>query len=87
MLMILAEYEREMIVARTKDTLDRYQKDIEEKGYFIDKKGNKLKRLGRPKGSTDRNKRPKAGYYRAWAERRKKLSEQTTPLKLTDSGV
>ena len=86
MLMILAEYERELIVARTKDTLDRYQKDIEEHGYFIDKEGKEHKKLGRPKGSKDHNKRPKAGYYRGWDKRRRKLSEKTTPLKLTDSG-
>jgi len=83
MLMILAEYEREMIVARTRDTLDRYQKDIEEKGFFVDREGKEHKKLGRPKGSKDKNpERPKAGYYRRW-ERVKK----GTPLKLTDSGV
>ena len=82
-LMIMSEYERELIVSRTKDTLDRYQKDIEDKGFFVDREGNKHKKLGRPKGSKDKKpERPKAGYYRRW-ERVKK----GTPLKLADSGV
>ena len=72
MLMILAEYERELIVARTKDTLDRYQKDIEQKGFFVDKEGKKHKTLGRPKGSKDSRPRPKSGYYHAWAKKRGK---------------
>ena len=72
MLMILAEYERELIVARTKDTLDRYQKDIGDKGFFIDKEGKKHKTLGRPKGSKDSRPRPKSGYYHAWAKKRGK---------------
>ena len=72
MLMILAEYERELIVARTKDTLDRYQKDIEKQGYFTDKEGKKHKTLGRPKGSKDSRPRPKSGYYHAWAKKREK---------------
>ncbi len=81
-LMIMSEYERELIVSRTKDTLNRYQKDIEEKGFFVDREGKEHKKLGRPKGSKDKNpERPKAGYYRRW-ERVK----QSTPRKLTDSG-
>ena len=34
-LMILAEYERELIVARTRDTLDIYKGQIEKNGFFI----------------------------------------------------
>ena len=72
MLMVLAEYERELIVARTKDTLDRYQKDIEQKGFFVDREGKKHKTLGRPEGSKDSRPRPKSGYYYAWVKKREK---------------
>ena len=34
------EYGSELIVDRTKDTLDRYQKDIEEQCYFFDREGH-----------------------------------------------
>ena len=52
MLMIFAEYEREMIVERTKDTLNRYKRDIKTKGYFINRDGKRVKQLGRPKKTT-----------------------------------
>jgi len=74
MLMILAEYERELIVSRTRDTLDRYQRSIERKGFFINREGRKLKSLGRPKGSKDKEPRRKSGYYRRWE------SKKTSPM-------
>ncbi len=49
MLMVLAEYERELIVARTLSGLERARREG--------------KRLGRPQGSKDRRPRAKAGYY------------------------
>lgn len=49
MLMILAEYERELIVARTKSGLDRARKQ------------GKL--LGRPKGAKDKKRRKLGGYF------------------------
>lgn len=49
MLMIFAEYEREIIVARTKDTLDRYKRDIKKQGYFINRDGKRVHQLGRPR--------------------------------------
>lgn len=72
LLMILAEYERELIVSRTRDTLDRYQKSIERKGFFINRDGKKMKSLGRPKGSKDKNPkgRRKSGYYRRWEHKK-----------------
>jgi len=69
MLMILAEYERELIVARTKDTLDTYKSKIKSNGYFLSKDGKKIKRLGRPKGSKDKVQRRKSGYYQRWASK------------------
>jgi len=54
MLMVLAEYERELIVSRTKDGLRRAIKQG--------------KKLGRPSGSVDRKRRRKSGYLRRWAK-------------------
>jgi len=54
MLMVLAEYERELIVARTKDGLKRAVKQG--------------KRLGRPNGSKDKKRRKKSGYLRRWGK-------------------
>jgi len=58
MLMVLAEYERELIVARTKDGLARAIRQG--------------KRLGRPLGRKDRADRNKAGYYLRYANGGKK---------------
>ena len=52
--MVLAEYERELIVARTKSGLERARRQG--------------KTLGRPKGSTDTKRRRKSGYFRRWSE-------------------
>ncbi len=49
MLMVLAEYERELIVSRINDGLDRARKQG--------------KKLGRPKGKKDSKPRRKSGYY------------------------
>ena len=49
MLMVLAEYERELIVSRTVDGLIRARKQG--------------KKLGRPKGRKDSRPRAKSGYY------------------------
>ena len=72
MLMLLAEYEREMIVARTKDTLDTYKQRIKKHGFFVSKDGKKVEKLGRPKGSRDKVQRKKSGYYQRWTKRNKK---------------
>ena len=55
MLMILAEYERELTVSRINDGLAR----VKSKG----------KKLGRPKGSSDKKRRRKSGYYLRWAKK------------------
>jgi len=54
MLMVLAEYERELIVARTKDGLIRAVKQG--------------KTLGRPSGSKDTKRRRLSGYYQRWSK-------------------
>lgn len=63
MLMIFAEYERELTVARINDTIGRYKKHLKEKGSFIARDGKVRHSLGRPKGSKDHNPRKKGGYY------------------------
>ena len=67
MLMILAEYERELTVSRINDTLKTYKTKIKDNGYFISQDGKKIKHLGRPKGSKDKVQRRKSGYYQRWA--------------------
>lgn len=57
MLMVLSEYERELIVARTKDGLSRAIKQG--------------KRLGRPKGQGDRRPRARSGYFLRYARAKK----------------
>ena len=83
-LMVLAEYERELIVARTRDTLDRYKGQIKKEGYFVSRNGKKVKKLGRPKGSKDKNShgRLKSGYYQRWANEKHK---KTTPKFLSEN--
>lgn len=54
MLMILAEYERELTISRINDGLAR----AKEKGS----------QLGRPKGSKDKGRRRRSGYYQRWAK-------------------
>ena len=54
MLMVLASYERELIVARTLDGLERAKKQG--------------KRLGRPTGKRDSRPRAKSGYYLRYAK-------------------
>lgn len=53
-LMVLAEYERELIVSRTMDGLARARRNG--------------KKLGRPEGSKDRQPRRRSGYWQRWAQ-------------------
>lgn len=54
MLMVLAEYERELILSRITDGLD----EAKAKG----------KTLGRPKGAVDKKIRRKSGYWQRWSK-------------------
>ena len=54
MLMVLAEYERELTLVRINSGLDRARRDG--------------KRLGRPVGSKDQKRRRKSGYYNRWVK-------------------
>lgn len=62
MMMILAEYERELTVARINDGLDRAKSDG--------------KKLGRPSGAKDKGRRRKSGYMMRWISERKKKDEK-----------
>ena len=56
MLMVFSEYEREMIVSRTYEGLNRAKKQG--------------KTLGRPNGSKDKKRRRKSGYVSRWSKRK-----------------
>jgi DNA invertase Pin-like site-specific DNA recombinase len=62
-----AEMERNLIIERTNLGLNRVKKNLDTKGYHTTNEGRKIKKLGRPKGSKDKKKRRKSGYYRRWA--------------------
>lgn len=47
---LAAEIEREFVSIRTKEGLAKRKKEIEDKGYFINARGEKVTSLGRPKG-------------------------------------
>lgn len=59
MLMVLAEYERELIVSRINAGLERAKKQG--------------KKLGRPKGSKDTKRRKKSGYLLRWQKEKEKI--------------
>ena len=63
-----AEFERDLIRERTKTSLNRIDKEIEEKGFHISKKGNRILKRGRPKGSKDKGRRKLSGYNLRWAK-------------------
>jgi len=73
LMMLLADYERKLIVIRTQDSLDYKKELIATKGYFVKDDGSKCYKLGRPKGSPDKNPRPKSGYHMAWKKRKEGL--------------
>ena len=58
-LMVLAEYEREITINRIEDGLKRARKQG--------------KTLGRPKGSKDKKTRSKASFYKGWLTRKEGL--------------
>jgi DNA invertase Pin-like site-specific DNA recombinase len=47
---LAGQIERDFISLRTKESLDKRQREIKEKGYFISKRGIKRTNLGRQKG-------------------------------------
>jgi len=74
LMMLLAEYERELIASRTNDRLNLYKEEMEDQGYYIKKDGTKGYALGRPKGKKDSSeiKRSKTSYYEGWIKRKRK---------------
>ncbi|MBI4708953.1 MAG: recombinase family protein [Candidatus Portnoybacteria bacterium] len=61
LLMVLAEYERELIVSRIHSGLDRARKEG--------------KTLGRPIGAKDSKRRKLSGYWNRWADKKQKIRE------------
>jgi len=53
---LAAEIEREFISIRTKESLHKRKQELEEKGYFINARGEKVTSLGRPKGKASSTK-------------------------------
>jgi DNA invertase Pin-like site-specific DNA recombinase len=47
---LAAEIERDFIRRRTKESLSSKKAEIRDNGYFVSKSGNKITKLGRPKG-------------------------------------
>lgn len=76
-LMVLAEYERELTISRINSGLDQAKEQIKEKGFGITKEGKKYTSLGRPKGSSDKKRRRTSGYVNRWIK-------QSTPNKLNN---
>jgi len=64
-----AEMERSLTVERVNLMYSRLRKEIDEKGYYINKKGERRTTLGRPKGAKDENPRRKSGYYLRYAKK------------------
>ena len=62
----VAELEREDIIERTKLKLDYIKNTIEKEGQYTTRKGKVIKKLGRPKGSKDKNRRRRSGYNLRW---------------------
>jgi DNA invertase Pin-like site-specific DNA recombinase len=73
MLMVFAEYERALTVARINDTLGRYKEHLKNDGRFIARDGRVRHNLGRPKGKKDSKPRKKGGYYLRY------MSKKSTP--------
>lgn len=63
----VAELERQLILERIKDKDNYINKQIQENGFYITKKGTKITKRGRPKGSGDKKVRRKSGYWQRWA--------------------
>jgi len=70
-----AEMERAMTIERVNLMYSRLRKDIEDQGFYINKKGKKRTTFGRPKGKKDEHPRRKSGYYLRWGKK-------VTPQKL-----
>ena len=71
MMMLLAEYERDLTSSRIKAKLDYIKEQIEKKGFYRKQDGTKIFKRGRPQGSKDKGQRKKSGYIKRWTEQRK----------------
>ena len=71
MMMVFAEYERELITSRTRERIGLYKQKLKEDGQFVSKDNKVITNLGRPKGSKDKKIRRKSGYLLRWANKSK----------------
>lgn len=55
-LSLAAEIERDFIQKRTRESLAKKQAEIDEKGFFVSARGEKITKLGRPKGGKNQSK-------------------------------
>lgn len=55
-LALAAEIERDFIRKRTQESLDKRKQQLKEDGYFISSNGNRITKLGRPKGALSESK-------------------------------
>ena len=62
----VAEFERTLIQERINDKLAYYKQQIAENGQFVSKANKVISKLGRPKGSKDKNFRKRSGYLLRW---------------------
>lgn len=69
MLMVLADYERDLLVSRINDTIGSYKEQLKKSGEFLARDGTMKHSLGRPKGKKDSEPRNKSGYYVRWAKK------------------
>jgi site-specific DNA recombinase len=77
MMMVFAEFERDLITERTRDTIGRYKKELEMNHQFVTRDGKVKTSLGRPVGSRDKTPRKKSGYWLRWTNTKKKRKKST----------
>ena len=71
MMMLLAEYERDLTSSRIRAKLDYIKEQIDKKGFYRKQDGTKIFKRGRPTGAKDKGQRKKSGYIRRWVGQRK----------------
>jgi len=96
----VAERERDILIARTKNSLDRKKAELNEKGFFISRRGKKITKLGRPERNIDWNAVEKyrsqgyafsvicklLGYNYQWFIRKKRQKDLNSSNQSTNRG-
>lgn len=71
----MAELERGFIRERTQEKIDYVKDQIAKNGFYVNRDGKKITRLGRPPGSKDKGRRRRSGYIMREVKKRKKVDE------------